>query len=142
MKRTSLDLPECLPFQARLRARITDMNYGGHMGYDALVGILHEARIRYLESHGFTELDVGGASLMMVDAIVICQREIFAGAELTIDVGVADASRTSFNCFYRVLIGGVEHARAKTGMIFFDYELKKIQKMPQAFRDACVETSA
>ena len=46
MKRTSLDLPECLPFQARLRARITDMNYGGHMGYDALVGILQAAHRR------------------------------------------------------------------------------------------------
>jgi len=138
MKRTVLELPDDLPFQTRMRARITDMNSGGHMGYDALVGLLHEARIRYLESHGFSELDVSGASLMMVDATVICQREIFAGADLQIDVGVADASRTGFNCFYRVRIDGEEHARAKTGMIFFDYQQKKIQRMPQAFTDACV----
>lgn len=142
MKRTSLDLPSKLPFQTRLRARITDMNYGGHMGYDALVGILHEARIRYLESKGFTELDAGGGALMMVDAVVICQREIFAGSDLTVDLGTADSSRTSFNFFYRVRVGAKEHARAKTGMIFFDYAAKRICKIPIAFHEACLHGEA
>ena len=51
MARIKLDLPERFPFSTELRVRITDVNYGGHMGNDSLLGLLHEARVRFLEHY-------------------------------------------------------------------------------------------
>jgi hypothetical protein len=38
MARIKLDLPADFPFAAELRVRITDINYGGHMGNDCAAG--------------------------------------------------------------------------------------------------------
>lgn len=138
MKKTRLTIPETWPFSTEMTARITDMNYGGHMGYDALVGILHEARIRFLREIGCTETDVFGPGLLMVDAVVICTQEIFAGDRMTLEVAAGHLSRTGFDCFYRVLRKGQEAARAKTGMVFFDYETRTLQPAPDAFKPHCV----
>lgn len=141
MKRTTLTLPERFTFSTEMRCRITDVNYGGHVGYDSLVAFFHEARVRFLESHGWSESDIEGASLMMIDAVIVCVKEIFAGQPLCIDLAVDDISRTGFNCFYRLSIDGNEHARAKTGMIFFDYTKKQIARTPEAFIQAVRDAS-
>ena len=48
MARVKLEIPELLPFATELEVRVGDVNYGGHLGNDALLGLLHEARIRFL----------------------------------------------------------------------------------------------
>ena len=58
MARIKLDLPGRFPFSTELRVRITDVNYGGHMGNDALLGLLHEARVQFLAHYGLSELDI------------------------------------------------------------------------------------
>jgi acyl-CoA thioesterase FadM len=34
-------------FRTRLRVRVDDVNYGGHLGNDAVLTLCHEARIRF-----------------------------------------------------------------------------------------------
>ncbi len=34
--------------------RITDINYGNHLGNNAIVDIVNEARVRFLKQHGFS----------------------------------------------------------------------------------------
>ncbi len=38
MKRPRIEIPERFPHETRLRVRISDVNYGGHLGNDALHG--------------------------------------------------------------------------------------------------------
>ena len=71
MARIKLDLPEQFPFSTELRVRITDVNYGGHMGNDALLGLLHEARVRFLTQYGFSELNICGAGIIMADSVIV-----------------------------------------------------------------------
>ncbi len=73
MARIKLELPENFPFDTELRVRITDVNYGGHMGNDALLGLLHEARVRFLAHHGLTELDIGGVGIIIADSVIVYQ---------------------------------------------------------------------
>ncbi|HSQ86922.1 MAG TPA: hypothetical protein VLM43_19620 [Desulfobacterales bacterium] len=38
---------------------VTDINYGNHLGNDALVGIIHRARVHFLHRLGASENDLG-----------------------------------------------------------------------------------
>ncbi|NDG84238.1 MAG: thioesterase, partial [Proteobacteria bacterium] len=62
MPRIKIDLPERFAFSTELSLRITDINYGGHLGNDAVLGLVHEARVRFLKHHGFSETEIGGVS--------------------------------------------------------------------------------
>lgn len=49
MARISIDLPSTFTFSATIPVRITDLNYGGHVGNDTILSIIHEARVQYLK---------------------------------------------------------------------------------------------
>ncbi|HEX8659636.1 MAG TPA: thioesterase family protein, partial [Hymenobacter sp.] len=72
MARVKVALPDTFSFTTELPVRITDLNYGGHLGNDALLGILHEARVHFLRSVGVpNDYDpVTKLGLIMVDVAV------------------------------------------------------------------------
>ena len=137
MARIKLDLPEQFPFSTELRVRITDVNYGGHMGNDALLGLLHEARVRFLAHSGLSELNIYGAGIIMADSVIVYKSEAFPGELLELAVTVTDFNRYGCDFVYRVTekTSGREVARAKTGIVFFDYQQRAIQRVPQPFCD-------
>ncbi|MCU0662848.1 MAG: thioesterase family protein [Myxococcota bacterium] len=59
MPRASLKEKERYPFSTTLAVRVGDLNYGGHLAYDRLLGLAHEARLELLSRLGATELDLG-----------------------------------------------------------------------------------
>lgn len=124
------------PFWIEIVVRTTDLNYGGHLGNDSLLSLLHEARVAFLSLHGFTELDCGGVSLTMGDAAVVYLGEAFAGDRLKFEVASGEPSRCGFRLFYRVTRqnDGKEIALAESGMVCFDYKKRKIKKLPEKLR--------
>ena len=137
MARIKLDLPENFPFTTELRVRITDVNYGGHMGNDSLLGLLHEARVRFLAHYGLREFDIGGAGLIVTDSVIVYKSEAFPGEMLVIAVTLTDFNKYGCDFVYLVTekTSGREVARAKTGIVFFDYQQRAVQKTPQSFLD-------
>ena len=138
MTRTRLTLPEEFLFSMEVPVRITDINYGGHMGNDAILSSMHEARVRFLGANGLTEGDVGGCGLIMIDAVIVYRSQAFHGDTLRIDVAAADIGETSFDLYYRLANKktGTEVARGKTGMAFYDYRAGKLVKAPERFKAA------
>ncbi len=63
MARVKLDLPETFLFATEVILRLSDINYGGHVGNDAVLVLAQEARMRFLSSRGWSELDVAGVAL-------------------------------------------------------------------------------
>ena len=102
MGRVKLDLPEGLDFSTEIAIRITDINYGGHLASDAVMALIHEARVRFLRDHGFSELDAGGPGLIMRDAAIVYQSEALYGEVLSVEVGVGGFSRVGCDFFYRL----------------------------------------
>lgn len=141
MDRTRLDLPEFFEFSTDICVRISDINYGGHLGNDSLLSLIHEARVRFLQNYGFTELNIGGFGLIMVDSVIVYESEVFYGRTLTIEVTTDDFSKCGCDFFYRITDKetGRQVARAKTGIVFFDYEKKKMVKVPDKFRKIAVK---
>lgn len=138
MGRVKLELPERFEFSTEIPIRIGDINYGGHLGNDAVLALVHEARVRFLEAHGFTELDSGGSGFIMVDAVIVYRSQGYHGQTVVVEVTVGDFSRAGCDFFYRLCdkeTGG-EVVRAKTGIAFFDYERRRPVAVPERFRAA------
>jgi acyl-CoA thioester hydrolase len=137
MARIKIDIPSSFSFTTRIPVRITDLNYGGHVGNDTLLGILQEARVHYLQQWGYTELNVGGAGLIMSDAAVTYKGESFYGDMLEISIQAAEFTRVGFELYYLVeTLRGEKRipvAQAKTGMVCFDYTARKPVQLPEAF---------
>lgn len=135
MARIKIELPEKFIFQTEVPIRITDINYGRHLGNDALLSIVHEARVRFFNHLGFTENDVVGVGIIMVDAGVQYKNEGFYGDILKIKIAVADITKIGCDIIYLLTNKktGKEIAIAKTGIVFYDYANKKTVLIPQKF---------
>ncbi len=140
MARIKLQLPESFIYETSLYVRITDINYGGHLGNDALLSLLHEVRLQFFQSFGGSELDLFGTSVIMADVAVVYRAESFQGETLSFKVTVDEFGPFGFDVFYRVtkLKEGVEVlvAEAKTGIVCFDYKARKKAEVPPAFLKA------
>lgn len=133
MNRIKINLPEHFPFSTRLQIRVTDLNYGGHVGNDTVLSILQEARQQFLQSRGYSELQVAEFGLIMADAMVEYKKEMNHLDQIKIDIAAMDFDKMGFDLYYRVVIekNGEEilAVRAKTGMMLFDYTTRKKASM-------------
>lgn len=74
-------------FSTTMAVRVSDINYGGHVGNDRFVSIIHEARVRWLNSIGYkSELDIDGLGLIQKDLAVDYKKEVKYGQDLTINL--------------------------------------------------------
>lgn len=131
MARVKLEMPPGLLFNISIQVRISDINYGNHLGHDALISILQEARMQWLAKYHYTELEIEDAGLIMADIEVEYKAESFFNDLLDISLFVGDIGATNFDIFYEVKNQDKKLiAKAKTGMICYNYALKKITKIP------------
>ena len=139
MARIKIELPEKFYYETVIPIRITDLNYGNHVGNDTILSILHEARVQYLRHYGLEELDFAGVGLIMSDVAVEFKNEIFYGERIIASVTVSEISKFSFDVYYklekeindkRILV-----ALAKTGMVCYDYSSRKIVRLPEKARE-------
>lgn len=135
MARIKLEMPTAYPFKTEMTVRITDINYGGHLGNSDVLALMHEARVRFLNSFGYSEINVEGYGTIMLDSVVIYKAQAFAGDVLQIEIAAGDFSRLGCDIFYRMTRkgDGVEIALAKTGIAVFDYANQKRVSPPEAF---------
>jgi len=134
MARTRIELPQKSIASFTIPVRITDINYGNHLGNSSLVEIIHEARMQFLSQHGFTEMNAGGSSLIMSELSIEFKNESFYKDDLDVKIFVGEVSRVSFELFYSISVVrntlSTIIANAKTGMVCFDYIEKKVVAVP------------
>jgi acyl-CoA thioesterase FadM len=130
-------LPESFSFSCRIPVRITDINYGGHVGNDTILSIIHEARMLFLNSIGYTELEFAGAVMIMSDVAIKFKNELFYGDSIVASVVTGEISKIGFDLYYKLETirpsnsdRKVLVAIARTGMICYDYKKKKIVSLP------------
>lgn len=136
MARIKLDMPARLLATVHIPVRISDINYGNHVGNDAFVSILHEARLQWLLQHGCTELNAGGSGLILSDLVVEFKQQSFYGDLVTVEVYLGEISRVGFELYYSLATkrNGIHQllAHAKTSMICYNYETNKTVSIPVA----------
>jgi len=136
MGRVKLVLPQEFIYSTEISVRIGDINYGGHMGNDSVLSIIHESRLRFLKNYGFSELDAGGSGIIMADSVIVYKNQSFHGDLLEVEVTVGDFNRCGCDIFYKLSLkdSNKEIVRAKTGIVFFDYETNKVSNVPKKFK--------
>lgn len=139
MARVKIFFPGTAPlFTCNILIRITDINYGNHLANDAVLSILHEARMQFLASWGFSEMNAGGNSLIMGDVMIAYKSEAFYGEVLYVDIFCEEITEKSFDLLYKVKAERngqwADVAHAKTGMICFDYVTRKLAAMTKVLK--------
>lgn len=136
MARVKLQLPEKFIFSTEIQVRISDINYGGHLGNDSLLSIIHEVRLRFLKNYSYSEIDVEGAGIILSDSVIVYKSEGFYGDTLIAQVTAGDFNRHGCDIFYKFTNKktGKEVARAKTGIVFFNYKERKVVWAPEKFK--------
>lgn len=137
MARVKLIIPHHILTSVSIAVRITDINYGNHVGNDSFVSILHEARLQWLKQHGYTELNIGNAGLIMSDLEMEYKKEAFYGDIIEVQISVGLITTFGFELYYQLFTTRKAKqlllAKAKTGMVCYDYTNKKLVAMPNLF---------
>lgn len=136
MPRIKVAVPDQFLFSMERTVGISDVNYAKHLDSVAMVNILHEARLQFLASLGFTEGNIFGLGMVVTDLAVDYRSESFANDLLIIDVGVSGFNRYGFDVGLQVTNSALESVvcNAKMGIVFFDFDQHNITEVPAAFK--------
>ena len=100
-----------------------------------MLSLLHEIRMQFLRHHEYTELDLAGTSMIMADVAIEFRDEVFYGESIKASVAAGEFSRVGFDVFYKLEKltdeKWVTVALARTGMVCYNYSLKKIVSVPK-----------
>ncbi len=138
LNRVRVDLPEEFPFRTELAVLIGHVNYGGHLGNDAVLSLAHEARLRWFAELGMSELDIGGGlGLIQADAVVVYKGEGRWGDRLLVECAAGEfgGSRFAVVCRMSDLATGREIARVRAGLSAFDYKAGRPRPLPSGFAE-------
>jgi len=121
-------------FSTDITVRTTDLNYGGHLGNDKLLSLVHEARVAFLAGHGFSERNCAGVSLIVGDIAIVYHSEAFVKDVLRFDVAAGELTRCGFRLFYRITRTSDNRliALVENGVVCFDYKTHTTQPLPEA----------
>lgn len=140
MARIQIDLPEQLPFSTEVTLYLSHLNYTGHLDNALLLTVVSEARARYFASLGYGEMDVEQVGIVVADAAVQYRSEAFHGEVMIVHMAAADFSKHGCDLLWRMddKASNREVARGKTGIVFFDYGVRKVAPVPENFRRRAV----
>ena len=136
MARIKIDLPDHFPFSTAITLYLSHMNYGGHLDNALLLTVVSEARARFFQSLGYTELNVEGVGIIVADAALQYRSEAFHGEVMLVEMAATDFNPFGCDLAWRMReqLSQREVARGKTGIVFFDYAARSKVDLPQGFR--------
>ncbi|MDP3929769.1 MAG: thioesterase family protein [Bacteroidota bacterium] len=138
MARIKLEIPAQIAFSTLIPVRISDLNYGNHLANHVYLEMMQEARMQFLAQFGYSEKNLAGVGVIMGDTAIVYKQECFYGDVLRIEVCAADFGVRSFDLLYRFSKADNSLVcEAKTGMVCFDYHLRKTVAVPQEFIEKC-----
>ncbi|EMP54801.1 hypothetical protein MSNKSG1_13757 [Marinobacter santoriniensis NKSG1] len=137
MARIKLSFPDdVFVYETLMPVRITDINGANHLGNDALISMLSEARAQFMVKYGVEETGNKDVGIIVTDLATMYQSESFFPEMLRFEVGLMDFNKYGGDFVFRVTKaeGGQPVALAKYGFVFFDYQRREVVPIPERFR--------
>lgn len=145
MNRTRIQFLKTFGFSTQIPVRISDINYGGHVGNDSILSILHECRLQWLKQFNYTEMNAAGAGLIMADSAIQYRGEAFYGDVLQASLYADEIETFAFNFYYKLTTvrkeKSIDIAFARTCMVCFDYEHRCKIPIPPALIQKLIDSS-
>ncbi len=136
MERVKVQFKFTFSFHTIIPLRITDLNYGGHVGNDSFLSLAHEARAQFLHSFGVSEMNFYGTSLIMADCEIEFKTELRYPQEVRVSVAAGGVDRIGFDFYYLLETQSsnqwIVAGKIKTGMVCYDYKSNKRGSVPAA----------
>lgn len=103
----SLD-PTTYPFDHNIRVRFAETDAMGIVHHSRYLPYLEETRVEYLRhlGHPYTELRAEGFDFAVLECFVQYRRPLQFDEEVTVHLGLAVASRTTFQIAYLLEVDG------------------------------------
>ena len=124
---------------AEFEVRVGDINYGGHMGNDRALLLFQDSRIKFLQSMGYSEKDIGeNKAIIMAEAHAYFLKEVFLGEKLYASVEVTEKGNAFFDLYYEIFRMPDEQLviKGSTRQLAYDYEKKRVARLPEAFAES------
>jgi len=113
-----------------LPVRITDVNYGNHLGHTQLIGLMHEARLQLFHMWGLSETHCFGLSLVVRELSIRYSKESFYGDHLDFNIQLGLVKKCSFLLRYTIKRGNDTIATATIELVCLDPHSRRIQSIP------------
>lgn len=136
MPRVKLDPLDHYPHIYETTVEVTDLNYGDHLGNDAMIGIIHRARVHFMNYLGFSEKNLGDGKtgILLSDLVVNYKGEGFLFDMLIVESGIGELGTKGFRMFHRISTRQNRAiALAETGFVAFSLKKRKVVRIPELF---------
>ncbi|HKY69695.1 MAG TPA: thioesterase family protein [Gammaproteobacteria bacterium] len=129
------NFPDKSVFTTKMRVRFNDVNLGNHLDYAALLEMAGNARSQFFRSNHCTELDIGGVGIITQKLYVEYVGEGHLDDLLEFKIYLTDINGARANMLFSVKNVDTEKeiARICLGLLFYDYERKKVSRVSSKF---------
>jgi acyl-CoA thioesterase FadM len=138
MPKVKIEEQPSYPFSVELEVRVSDLNYGAHLGYDRILGLAHQARLVLLGELGVDEMDLGDGrtGVVAVDVAATYLGEAFVNDVLVFAIRPVEVGRVGFRLAHLVVNkqAGAKVALIEIGFVGYDYARRRPAGLPEAFR--------
>lgn len=128
-------------FSIKYKIKDEDINYGGHVGNERALLFFQMVRIKFFESLGLSELNIGdNIGVIQRNSFVEYNKELFLDDEITIQITDIQLEKNKFNIYYEVY--NQENKLAINGstlLLPFSYTEKKLKRVPSIFKEKVEE---
>ena len=90
-------------FSTSIPVLVNHLNYGNHLGYDSVLAIIQEARIRWLKKYNLGEKKLSNDTGYLIgDVILNYKSEAFHGDILAVSLYIENIKNKSFEIIYDI----------------------------------------
>lgn len=126
---------DAVAYTADVVVSVGYLNYGLHVGYDAMLTLLQEARMQWLKQYDMTEVDLApNVGYVISDVQALYQAEAFHGDVLTVSFYWQVTNKKMFRLFYKIRNRALDKTvlTAETGHVCFDLVARKTTAIPMS----------
>lgn len=134
-------IPTKFHFKTKLKIRVSDLNYGGHLGNDSVLSLAHESRVRFFFELNVTERNFFNVGLIMADSAIKYKSQGYLNESIIIKISVTELRSHGFKLFYilKKNNSNIDLAHVQTSMVCYDYKKSKILQLPEDFKNSLNE---
>ena len=123
-------------YKINIPVRISDINYGGHLGHAELTKITHQARLKMLKHFSLSETDIEGAGIIVRKMETSYKREAFFDDILSLHIRISEVTKST--CVFEYQITKDHETPVATvheTIMFMNYSTRKPVRVPSQIHD-------
>jgi acyl-CoA thioesterase FadM len=121
-------------FEDDILVMVNHINYGNHLGYDSVLSIIQEVRMRFLKNLNLSEVSIeNDIGYIITEANIEYKSEAFHGDELHAKMYIQSINTRSMEiyCILENAKNSKKVALCTTKHLFFNYKTRKVSNISE-----------